>query len=276
MATALEFTSFPNATGPIEFAWVSWDSEPLGFPVYELRLKPDQHGEWEAALASWLPTLTDSAMVTCKITDDSASAVLHRQRFFLAEANLLLQLDLEQLVSLSLQADSAGCLREASAADLSKLTEILISSMRTDRFHSDPWIPNELADQRMQQWIARSFAAQNVILVYQEQEQNQIVGFVDFRPIDPKTTYVSLAAVHPDYQASGLVLPMFDAVFNEWTRRGFRTAVASVSGNNPASFNLASALGFRAYSFAYTYQWHATQPDSNNDRPVPVDRDVQV
>ena len=50
---------------------------------------------------------------------------------------------------------------------------------------------------------------------------------------------------------------MFHAVLNEWTRRGFRAAIASVSGNNSASFNLACALGFRAYNFAYTYQWHA-------------------
>jgi GNAT superfamily N-acetyltransferase len=262
MPFRLNFEEFPD--GPaLTFARVPWDSELLGFEVVELRLREDDPAAAGQALAKWLRLRAPAPPLFLYLRMDLANVTLGEELahlgFYPVELTYELSLPLHRLASVAPGWKPRARLRTAEPSDLPSLLSIAGSAFGLDRYHLDPHIPASRADARFSSWIAEGMKAGDPIFVYEEAKHSEILGFCHWRPIGEKTVDLSLAAVHPRFQGTGVGASMYEAVLRESRALGHDTATTRISAANLDVVNLFARLGF-AFRRARMTWHHYRQP----------------
>lgn len=266
MSFALTFQSFPSPDGPLHYAWVPWDSDLYGFPFYELKCNDTPPALLAQHLPVWLSGLPAerACLVYAKIAPGAVplAQVLAQHGFYPVETLMEFHLHLARLNLIIRHQPDQSHLRLADPADLPRIRAIAGSAFAADRFHLDPHLPPEKADQRYSQWIERSFKAQEPIFVLEdtrrglpEPGQGHIMGFVQCRETAPKTMDISLGAVDKDIQNTGAGVLMYQRLFIECRAQGYREVITRVSLHNIGGIKLTLRLGFTVWSAVTTLHW---------------------
>lgn len=262
MSFELAFRSFPAPAGPLRIAEVTWDSATFGLPMYELRCPEDP-----AALEAHLPGLLASlgagrAMVAVKVPCGAAvyGSVLARQGFYPVETLLELHHSLERFKPLVARMPAGLRLRPAVEADEPALESLARSAFEADRFHQDPHLPRDRADERFAQWIRRGMAAGDPVFVFED--GREIFGFYHVQETPPgsRSVRLSLAAMAAGRRKLGFGALMYQAVLLECRARGFAVAWTHVSAANLDVLNLFARLGFAVRNPVVTFHWHGGLP----------------
>lgn len=257
MSFELDFQAYPPPDGPIRYAYVPWDSELFGFPFFELKGTDIVLSALEEHLPLWLRSLpvSRSGLVYTKVpaTSVAAGKALARQGFYPVETMLTAYQDLSQFQPVMRQISPSPRLRAATEADLPHITALAGSAFREDRFHLDPELPSDKADQRYQRWVENGFRSGDLVFAFEEVATGSLIGFFQARQTDPGTIDLSLAAVDPKYKGTGLGGMMYEAAVLESRERGYRTAETRIAVSNVAVLNLFSRLGFRFRNTVVTF-----------------------
>ena len=260
MSFELTFNSFPAPEGPIRYALVPWDSDLYGFPFYELQCQDTSPALLARHLPAWLAGLpTDRpALVYAKIPPGAVSLaqVLARSGFYPVETLMEFHLRLARLATIIRKQSSPDRLRLAKPADQPRVTAIAAGAFAADRYHLDPNLPSEKADQRFTAWIARSFTAREPIFVLEDTRRKEVIGFVQCREISPHVMDVTLGSVDKDIQRTGAGVLMYQLLFIEFLARGYREAITRVSLHNIGGIKLTLRLGFTVQSAVTTLHWY--------------------
>ncbi len=259
MPTALSFTAYPRAGGPFGYALVPWDAEIFGFPVYELRITETRAGEILTALREWLASLPahDDCLVYSKVATGQVAlwGAVAACGFYPVETILDLSKRLDRESPPAAWFHDRLVLRPATAADLPAIAAIARDAFRTDRFHLDPNLDPERADERYERWARRGFDDGEIVLALEDRQAQRLVGFYQLREIAPETVDLALLAIEPRGQRSGLGAEMSRAAFELCRAHGYQAIVTRVSTNNLASVNLHIRLGFSVVTAAMTLHW---------------------
>jgi len=255
----LTYRPYPTGDSPLQAAQIPWDSELLGFPCWDVR----PGGEASAVLATALAGFTaerkaagECLLVTKVPTRDVAMGrLLAGCGFYVVEAMLDIALPLARLAPTAAVGRGA-VLRLATPDDLDAILTIAGSAFRDDRFHLDPTLPTEKADQRYRGWVERGFASSEPVYVYEDTRKGTILGFYHIRELPSAIVDLSLAAVHPACQGAGIGALMYQAVLEECRRRGYQTAVTRIAINNLPVANLFFRLGFTIREAVLTFHLH--------------------
>jgi ribosomal protein S18 acetylase RimI-like enzyme len=242
--------NYPAPQGPLRIAKVPWDSRTFGFPIYDLRCD-DASAE---CLTEHLPGLLkriDAAgptLIVCKISVSAAShaEVLTRDGFYPIEAQVELYLPLARFKPVIQRWTGDFRLREATEDLRDRLVELSRTAFKADRFHVDPHLSAEKADQRFAEWVQLGMRDGEPVFVLEDTANSRLLGFFHVRPIpsQPGAIDLSLAAIDPAYQKLGVGLIMYQMTIMKCRALGYTLAETHVTLSNLDVLNLFMRLGF--------------------------------
>ncbi len=261
MSFALSFVPFPPPDGPLSWALVPWDTALFGISVYELRLSGSDPTAVNDPLKRWLASIpADQARLICAklpAGDVAQTQILTRQGFYPVETSLEIALPMARMTPIALRRPASLALRPAGASDLRAIGTVARSAFIADRFHLDPNLPPNPADQRYVEWVERGFREGEPVFVWEDMRNGRTLGFYHIRPTASTVVDLSLAAVDPVYRQSGLGSLMYQAVLEKCYALGFEIAETRISVNNLDVLNLFFRLGFTVRRALNVLHWYA-------------------
>jgi len=254
----LDFRSFPDADGCIAYALVPWDSEEFGFPVYELRIAEPSSFTTDV-VRSWLHQL-DSAggcLVSAKVDQQSVSTIrsLASNGFYPVETVLEVEGELPTIGAVAITSAIPVRLRRATEADMDAMTSIAARAFWSDRFHLDPNLPSNAADERYVRWIRRAFQDQELLYAYERTDERAVIGFYHVRVVSRGRVDLMLAAVDPALSGRGLGSALYLSMMRECVGLGFTEARTRIVARNLPVLNIFSRLRFRFVGATTTLHW---------------------
>jgi ribosomal protein S18 acetylase RimI-like enzyme len=223
----------------------AFESSVFGRPVADLVVPaPDVENLDEilrrASSSSW-------GLVSCRIPVDwkGVAAALQRSSFRHIETLLTFELlitrrphDVRQ-VEMATASDHAGCIAIARR------------TFRYDRFHADPLIPNELANELKARWVENDLKGRaDLALVVRDGKIP--VGF-NLCLLRDRVGVIDLIAVATEAQRRGLARALITAALHRFAGRA-EVLQAGTQETNAASIGLYRSLGFQSVSEQLT--WH--------------------
>ena len=188
--------------------------------------------------------------VSCRLAEDDRAAIraLGQGGFEVVECLLTLGCDLP-----AEDASAAAGIEIAGPEDAEACAELAARAFHTDRFHSDPAIPDAAADGLKAAW-ARNDCAGRADAVLIIREAGRLVGFNACFLRDEEAV-IDLIAVAPQAQGRGLGRRLVEGALAHYPGRAQRMMVGTQS-RNYASLALYAACGFRIEASALTFHAH--------------------
>ncbi len=259
MTFDLTWQSYPPPKGPLVFAQIPWDSELYGFPFYDLKLDNATSDRIERPLADWLRQLPAerSCLVVTGIKPDAVALArtLAANGFYPVETIVELRVPLVRFQLLITSRFQKMRFRPAQAADLPQMQAIARSAFSTDRFHLDPNLPAQKADERYARWVKASLAGGEVLYVLEDKPDGRIIGVAAAKVIEQNAYHITLAVMDKDYHNTGAGVFLFQSITDEGKKRGCKLAIAHISINNPNSLKTAERIGFSTHNAVTKFHW---------------------
>lgn len=233
-----------------------WDEQVLGFPVIDLsnfRLAEGTQVEQAATdLRSWL-SRSDAGMVSCRLSEASL-----KEGWVLEAAGFrFIEMMISPICTGLAQAPVGNPkinVRLADASDLDSLIAIASTAFGNERFHQDPRIDSEAADQRYANWVQDSFkhVAQNLYCVTCD---DLIVALFVTENREPNSVYWHLTALDPTRTGVGLGEQVWRAMLDYHASMGAIEVKTKIAVRNTVVMNLYAKLGFRFEHPEMTFHW---------------------
>jgi ribosomal protein S18 acetylase RimI-like enzyme len=148
--------------------------------------------------------------------------------------------------------------RLATAADTDALAKLARRGFIFDRFHNDPYVPSQLADDIHAEWLRNSVRGQAADFVVTVDGKGGPCGFVTVKLGQAAGILfgtIVLVAVAKESSGKGLAKALSrEAVRQLKDRGGMYCAVGTQIANIPAA-NLYLSLGFRLHSTSLSLRW---------------------
>lgn len=267
MTFSLTWQSFPPPDGPLAFANIPWDSELYEFPFYDLKLGDASPAQIEPPLADWLKQLPaeKSCMVVTGIKPDAVALarILTSNGFYPVETIVELHAPLARFHLLITSRFQQMRFRPAQSADLPHMQAIARNAFATDRFHLDPNLPPQKADERYARWVKASLTEGDVLFVLEDKPGGRIIGVASAKETVQKAYHITLAVMDKNYHNTGAGVFLFQSITNEGKTRGFKLAIAHISINNPNSLKSAERIGFSTHDAVAKFHWFRRGADSS-------------
>ena len=231
-----------------------WDTDFFGFDSYVVRyLWYDSKESLEYLLEGFDDQMKDWGVryVYAKLPTDEISAIRAFERLAFTLADLRVTFN-KKLVGEKLFPTNFGNLifELANEDDIESIAELSKAVSKADRFHSDPNIPVELADELYYKWVVNGGAAgKDTIKCTVEGE---LAGFHMSYPeefLEPEgITPLSISdimGVYPKFGGRGIGTGLFANYFGMAESKGQKSVIAGVHIDNTISMRLHEGVGFK-------------------------------
>ena len=242
-----------SVVGAVGFDNQAFESAELGMPVARIE-RLACWGDEEALrvlVAACLTRLREAGthLVSCRVAEEDR-VVLHA----LQAAGLRV---IECLLTLARPIDGTSAMPEgialASTDDAEACAEIARHAFTFDRFHGDPAIADQAADQLKAAW-ARNNCAGRADATMVARDGGRIVGFNACLLSDARAV-IDLIAVAPGAQGRGWGRKLVEGALVHYARKAAEMRVGTQS-RNFASLALYQACGFKVAESALTLHAH--------------------
>jgi ribosomal protein S18 acetylase RimI-like enzyme len=219
-----------------------FDTDLFGFSVYRANLeKYSDISELNQSVPK------DAGLVSIRIPLEWENAMRHTQ-FRKIENLVYFERSFEAKEEMALQSS----VRLASKYDADACSNIAQSCFSHDRYHTDKYLDNKIADQSKYTW------AQNNILrradtSFVAELENQIVGFISCLR-EAKTAIIDLIGVSTEAQGKGIGTKLVKAVISHYAN-SVSTIKVGTQTNNKASIKLYNSTGFKKVDEVITFHW---------------------
>jgi len=149
-----------------------------------------------------------------------------------------------------------GGARVAEPEDRSAVVQVARESFSFSRFHADPGIEREVADNIKADWAGNFFSGQRGDAMLVAEAQDRIVGFLQLLS-SAETLIVDLIAVHPRHRRQGYAAAMI-----AWAQRQFSNLAAIRVGTQAANIpamRMYERLGFRLIAAHHVFHYHGPE-----------------
>ncbi|MFY8274000.1 hypothetical protein AAEU32_07735 [Pseudoalteromonas sp. SSDWG2] len=137
--------------------------------------------------------------------------------------------------------------------DYSTLANICQNTFDYSRFHEDPFIPNDLANARIVQWI-RDLANQDVTCLVNRSNSNDILSFMIFKTTNDTHIELILGGSKKGYELNS---PFFwGSVIQYFKDKGHSKISTTISAANKGVLSLYQNLGFKIINVKTDYHKH--------------------
>lgn len=224
-----------------------WLAGILNREVYRIAAEKLPGGDWA------LPAETSRVFAYAKLDPQAHRAIglLEDRGFRLVDTNVTFG----KAVTPAGTPDAGQVLRAARPGDEEAVTAIARSSFVFSRFHADPLIPRETADEVKARWAANFFSGARGDAMIVAEHNGRVSGFLLLAlKKEEQAMIIDLIAVDKTARDRGIASGMIR--FAERSLRGFRTISVGTQLANQASIRLYESLGFRFASAAYVFHFH--------------------
>jgi RimJ/RimL family protein N-acetyltransferase len=241
--TALKISS-PSLE--ISASIVPWDTIALGFPVASIEfikindsLVADKEFD---TLFDWVDD-REVRLISCRIkhSDIWTSIFLESKGFNFIE--MVLHPFVSCLQSLKIESQDFD-VTEVLENEIGIIEEMASRAFGYERFHIDPRINSNLANERYRRWIQNAVESDEQCLVKISNSQKNLGFFIyELRP--DGTAYWHLTAVNPDLLGAGIGTAVWYAMMEHSKSLGAGKILTTISARNVPALNLYSKLNFR-------------------------------
>ncbi len=144
--------------------------------------------------------------------------------------------------------------RLAKPADREAVKEIARSAFTLSRFHLDPEIPREKANEIKAAWADNFFSGKRGSAMIVAERDGIVAGFLQLLGTEGKQMTIDLIAVEQKYRGQGLATDMI--AFAEETFKNIETVVVGTQISNTNSIHLYEKSGFTFRSACYVAHLH--------------------
>lgn len=217
----------------------------LGKPAFRLN-HPD-----EVVKASFRTGQDSFAYAKIETTEPTQAYAIQDAGFRLVDTNV--QLDRPLLGDDARSGVGKARMRFAEPADREAVEKIAASSFVFSRFHLDPAVPNEVANEIKRRWAGNYFSG--------DRGSQMVVAIVESRPAgflqlltDQDTLIIDLIAVAKEHRGSGIATDMIQFAASSYGR--FRRLLVGTQIVNSPSIRVYEKLGFRVCASSYIFHYH--------------------
>lgn len=191
------------------------------------------------------------AFVGAKVPVNDVAGLVNLQRFGFCVIDLNVQLFQPVL---SMHTDNTN-IRIADPEDEIAVRSLARTAFKHNRFHRDPYIPDEIASRIKEEWVGNFFAGKRGEWMVVAEEDNTIVGFLQLLRKEDDTLIIDLIAVAQHCRSKGLAKAMISFASDSCGSQHAGIQVGTQIANT-ASLALYTDLGFRITSAAYVLHLH--------------------
>jgi dTDP-4-amino-4,6-dideoxy-D-galactose acyltransferase len=175
------------------------------------------------------------------------------------DVNVTFDWDRDAAATLSGEANKRGpiTVTVAKQSDAAAVEAVAARCFTFSRFHLDPSIGRERANEIKRQWAGNSCRGRASV-VYVAREQGGVAGFLavlENNLSGKKDAVIDLVGVEPAYQGRGAGLAMSRMFVEQWRDRADRLRVGTQISNIPA-LRLYEKIGFRVTETSYVLHAH--------------------
>ena len=229
-----------------------WMSEQLNKDSFYL--VRDNSGE---PISKALAKIPSKSFVSAKLgTHDTRSVIdLCSNGFFLADTAITFEIPQSQELR-----QLAKEITHASPEDREEVVEIARSSFVYSRFHRDPYIREDLADQIKANWAENYFNGKRGTHMLLATDKSKILGFNQIIETED-TLLIDLIAVLPNYQQCGIGSSLIGGIGNIGINKKVRVGTQIC---NTTSVNFYQKIGFKIVDLRYVFHRHGLMSTSHD------------
>lgn len=239
--------------GFLSLAKKPWESEILGYNVgsisqlLALPLNEDEMIAIKIRLldkAGIIPNSSSYNLIYCRIdhNDQTSRNALAEFDFYLIEEFLTMKHDLQDIPSMTINR-----LKTVSTGnEISQVGDLAAHSFTYDRYHSDPNINDNIANDTRRKWAVNLCKGRSIITLI-SLENSTITGFaglVERKIGGIKYGVLELIAVRPDYRGKGFGKELVVGILRECKRK-YPFLLVSTQKKNISSHRLYENCGFK-------------------------------
>lgn len=235
---------------------VTWDSKIYEFPVVQIahidvRNTKDAVVDYRS-FEAWVSE-ENIGIATCRLAHDRLieSMFLEARGFRFVE--MVLHPTLEALQERDL-GDGGLDVEKAESSDVAFLRNIAMTAFGFERFHIDPRLDRERADDRYGRWVGSSLGHPKQEL-YKIQDGERLVGLFLIEIRSDSSAYWHLTAIAPDWQGQGYGRRVWTAMLAYCKSIGCGSVLTTISARNTPVLSLYSQLQFRFQPPEMTFHW---------------------
>jgi len=238
-----------TAAGGLSITPDPWLSDVMSREVQRVSGTVDEEGEVQAARGLRVVTERPGFRYARVPTHDlRTSHLLERQGFSIVDTGITLE------VRNMAGGGGRGRARLAQATDQKAVEQIARHSFTYSRFHLDPWIPQDLADEIKAQWAGNYFRRQRGDYMVVAEQVGVVAGFLQLLKAADGALVIDLIAVAMEHREQGLAEEMIRFAASvcghpQVLRAGTQCA-------NTGSLGFYQKLGFRIASSSYVFHNH--------------------
>lgn len=235
---------------------VGWDTAVFGFPVKSIeRIKiHDSEGAYRdyKHYEEWI-TSERVGIVSCRLTHNDLTESMFLEAHGFRFVEMVLHPKLNSLQDFVFSEDIFR-VALATVSDLDELVHIAQRSFKFDRYHIDPRLSPEYANQRYGKWVNNSYY-DNTQELYKVVDGGKIVAFFIAENRKENVIHWHLTAVVPELQQQGYGYRVWMTMLNFHKLNGCRGITTTISVRNTPVLNLYSKLRFSFSIPEMTFHW---------------------
>ena len=248
-----------DSPGSGKIALIPWDIETFGFGVADFKIDYSQESlqnchQLEGQIEKWAKHHNVELIGTTVAAEDSLKlAFIQSLGFCYIDTTLSVHYkDVQKRRFPSSRIE----LLPADKTALDEAVEICGSVFCTGRYHADKYFPKHLADKRYQDWVRRTFAAENPQKLLTALIDGQVCAFSVIQ-VNGREGYLHLNAVAPKWQGQKIGLGLVASTLHYFQNQGVDVVHSKISASNIRALNLHSRLGARFDDSQILLHWHA-------------------
>lgn len=201
-----------------------------------------------------------AAFFSAKIPTRDVAAVTNATRAGFSVIDVNVTFDWDNVVSSNPKSAASSndmAIQAASAGDAATIEAIAGRCFTFSRFHIDPAIGLDWANEVKRQW-ARNACRGRASVVYVARRQNEITGFLavlESKSSRGTDAIIDLVGVDPAYQGQGAGRALSRMFVDQWRDCADRLRVGTQVSNIPA-MRLYESIGFRVTETSYVLHAH--------------------
>lgn len=240
----------------LEWSEVPWDTAIFGTPVLQINGLEVRGANARETMADFecARDACRSGLVSCRLSHH-----LLRESMLLEDVGFrFIEMVYQPEINLygSSEFHDTGHLTAllATEADLPEVLAVAGSAFRNERFHVDPRLSVECANERYRNW-ARSSLSHPTQRLCVLRANSALLAFFVTEALPDGTCYWHLNAVSPEFQGKGYGRLAWRTMLEQARREGMVRVRTSIVARNHRVLNLYASLGFSFAAPAMTFHW---------------------
>ena len=185
-----------------------------------------------------------------KTTDINAVCLLESYGFNLVDTNIIFEKNISRGQKIKVNTK----IRIAEEKDIDAVGELGRNNFVYSRFHLDPHIPLEIANEIKSQWVRNYFKGKKGDQLLVAELDNKVVGFNQLIFGSDNSLIIDLIAIDKGYVRRGIASDLI--VYAEFIHNNKSKIIIGTQAANIVSIRLYEKLGFRVCESKYILHYH--------------------